>query len=392
MDLLLERPVKKRRVYTPIFVTGFEPQVLANSSALMYSTVTGNATISTSIKRTGGAALKIVSANSIDRVGQNISGSPTVLVKRFGVYFDDLPAGSCIQSTIFVADTVNAQFGYSHLFQQFGVSWDDGGGLQAVGGPTVLADTWYMIDIELDVSTNPWTYRIYAQADGGVRQQVASVTKARAATTISSASLGTHHNNETFTAYFDDWVMSTTKADFPLDYSGVVALRPSDDGTHSPASPDCITDATVTAISGSNKAYQYIDDTAFPTGSGATDLIVQTGAHGMHYVEVVFPDVAFTRVIGVAGVLARNAGSTAGNTAACQFVEANGTKHAIFGKEGSLTNWGDSTLIKYERAIISPSGGWSKGKLDTGVVQFGFSGDASPAARMQALMLEAAVK
>ncbi|MGH7792229.1 MAG: hypothetical protein ACREOB_07920, partial [Thermodesulfobacteriota bacterium] len=71
-------------------------------------------------------------------------------------------------------------------------------------GPTVIADTWYVIEIYVDVSANPWT--------GDWSVDTVAQTQDTAARAADNFNLGVflgNDNGETFTCIYDDVVLWT---------------------------------------------------------------------------------------------------------------------------------------------------------------------------------------
>jgi len=93
-------------------------------------------------------------------------------------------------------------------------------------GPTIVADTWYWIDLKFAISglTHQVDWKV-----GGVTQTVHSQTVTSG--TISALALGDRFTTNTMTCRYDDVVVSTTSGDYPLGDHKVVLLKPDTGGT-----------------------------------------------------------------------------------------------------------------------------------------------------------------
>jgi len=249
-------------------------------------------------------------------------------------------------------------------------------------GVTVVANTWYRVDMKVDVSANPKLYDW--QIDGVAQTQI---SKAEVATILSTLGFGTDIA-QTLTCYYEDAFISVTASDYPIGAGEIKSLSPDADGTHSPATPDCIRGGGVSPalINGGNTAFQYMDDVPFPTGaSPTTDRINQdiTTGHTTHYVEVTFPDIAETVINGVQGELAYGGDSTTANNGATLAVRSDATEITIFAGDMSETS------VFYKSAIVTaPGGGWTQAEVNALKMRLGKSSDITPNPFWQALMFE----
>ena len=89
------------------------------------------------------------------------------------------------------------------------------GSTTEVFGPTVLANTWYLIDFERDSRANPWILTARAMEVGGTWDGTeGNLTAASAASDITGLWIGSNSAGDSYTAYYDDWWLSSQP--FPL--------------------------------------------------------------------------------------------------------------------------------------------------------------------------------
>lgn len=206
-----------------------------------------------------------------------------LIVARFRVRFTSLPsvggsllhlAGNTGTGVLMTGGLISAQ---ANNFSQ---------------GPavSVVAGIVYTIDVKIDRRADPWKTDV--QVNGIPCGQAVSATAAD----ISAQQLviGQQQGlgiSQTMDVLFDDVVVSTTEADYPIGPGFVHPFIPAADGTHNVAGADDfergntgtdITNATTTA-------FQLIDDVPMKSAESATDNIQATAPpNATDYVEVVF--------------------------------------------------------------------------------------------------------
>lgn len=366
---------------TPYWLTGFENGIVSVSGGGLFSSVTGTPAIVTTPVRTGARALEISASAAIVRLRSKLLGTPTVGVFRVYVRFNTLPTADAKVLHIPAATGTYPTLWFKNATGTWAARWADGDAF-VDSGITVVANTWYRVDMKVDVSANPKLYNW--QIDGAAQTQI---SKAGVATTLFALGFGTDIA-QTFTCYYDDAFISLTAADYPIGASEIKSLSPDADGTHNPATPDCIRGggASPALISGGNTAFQYMDDVPFPSGaSPTTDRINQdiTAGHTTHYVEVAFPDISETTINGVMGELAYGGDSTTANNGSTKAVRSDATEIDIYAGDMSETS------VFYKSAIVTaPGGGWTQAEVNALKMRLGYSSGITPNPFWQALMFE----
>jgi hypothetical protein len=120
-----------------------------------------------------------------------------------------LPGASVILAQIGLAAGLWTQLVFISGSNQLRFEFEGGGGAD---GPVVTTDTWYYVELSVDVSANPNV--IAWQVDGSAQT---GANQGQAATSISTISLGTT-NSETMTVRYDDVIVltDTSAITFPI--------------------------------------------------------------------------------------------------------------------------------------------------------------------------------
>lgn len=215
-------------------VTGFEfgttaGWVTGNVGNKIVDTATAGSTVTTSTPRTGTYCLDITASASLqgvewttDTIGTNQNRLRAVFAIRF---VGSLPAGGT--QVAFVDSGNSALIKYDSVGTQLQVQIEGGSNVNA--SSTVVADTWYVVEIYLDTSANPHTLDWWID---GVAQSQA--TSAVAAATIGGGfGLGWPFSSQTFHCRYDDVVIYTDTAAIsgPIGPQKVVLLSVDPAGT-----------------------------------------------------------------------------------------------------------------------------------------------------------------
>lgn len=363
---------------TPIFLTGLEHGSLSASGGGLFDTVTGAPTVDSAIKRTGSYSIRFYkTVAAACSVTKNVSGSPTVLVARFYLYFTTLPSVDCalfrMNSGTYVP-TLRFRLSDSKLIVDF-----SGSGTQA--GPVVTTGQWYRIDFRGNVGTDPRT--IDWQVNGVDQPQATLALAASSFTTVPFGALTTC----TLDAYIDDVVISATSADYPLGPGGVVGLSPNAAGTSNPGT-NVIEDNTGADVDDStNPANVELDDVPLSLN---TDYIKQVAVGTGNYAEVAFADISESVIWGARGILAYMSSDTLGNEGGCIIRDSDGQETTIWGNPTTRADYSESSMFYKSAQVLTPSGGWTQAHVNALRARIGYSNDISPVPYWENLMIEVA--
>lgn len=164
-------------------------------------------------------------------------------------------------------------------------------GFAVNGGVSIASGVSYCIDLKIDRRTNPWV--VDGQVNGvSVPQATASVAADTSAMQFRAGSqqgFGTAH---TMDVLFDDLVISTTEADYPIGPGFVHPFVPTADGTHNIAGAADFQrgNSGTDILNATTTAFQLIDDVPMPSGTvdEADNIRAVAPPNATDYPECVF--------------------------------------------------------------------------------------------------------
>ena len=212
---------------TVAFTCGAECAALAH-----WTSITATATRSTSFYRSGAASIKIAAAGAAAYA--KYTATANMWVVRLAIYFPtSLPAADCTLFELFSTSNNSVGLAFDQTTSKLVVA-EQGLWTTRVPGPVVAADTWYVVDLKFDYTVGCPTINWKV---GGAAQTAYANTGA--AGNWNTASVGQPDTDiralTTYTAYFDDLVISNTAGDYPIADGSVVAGEtwvPATDPTH----------------------------------------------------------------------------------------------------------------------------------------------------------------
>lgn len=367
---------------TPVLITGWEHGVatLVTSGGGLATTLTGSAiSVQSTVKNTGVYALRINPTATITRVDYALA-TPTVGVGRMYIRFASFPTSN----TVFFRWQVSVGNHFGIKFRQADsklVARHLGVGDGNEYATALSLNTWYRIDVKVDISTGSPT--VDFQVDGNaVTQSVFT----QAASTFAAVGVGCS-DNITMDTYYDDLVVSATSGDYPIGAGGTAALVPTADGIHV-AGTNIMEDNAGTDI-GVTTAWDKIN--SIPPSS--TTYIRQASIGTGNYAEVLFEDLSPTHsaVIGAMAVLSYTSASTTTNNGGCIVSKDSfSSQTTVWGASGALSDYSDGSTadLWYKSALIA-------GVVDDTTVnalkaRLGYSSDATPDPYWVDLMIEVA--
>ncbi|MGH7792905.1 MAG: hypothetical protein ACREOB_11390, partial [Thermodesulfobacteriota bacterium] len=273
--------------------TGFEHGV-TNATSLVkgnvgnrfFDSINGTAySIITSPVRNGSRALQLNPSAANAALGwtsDTYGTSQTRLVLHVAIRFPtSLPAADVTLIEFF---NLNSDYGlyFRNSDDKLVLSLD---GVIAFGavGPTVVADTWYVVEIYIDLSANPWT------GDWSVDTVVQ--TQETLAVAASNFNLGVflgNDNSETFTCIYDDVVLWTDTVEitgYPFGKHKVLQLIPDTGGTTAEigtanATGRMVTNSAINATHNSADILAAISEVPPLIGATATGVGQRTSGAG----------------------------------------------------------------------------------------------------------------
>jgi hypothetical protein len=353
-------------------VTGFEHGVVSAVGLGIFSAVAGTATTAdTLVARTGTYSLKVT-----DPVGtaNNVSlafGAPAISVVRVYVRLASLPAANVTELLKLDAAAGNDLIlGYVAATQRLSMRF----GATAVvpAASAAVAGTWYRIDMRLLANTNPRTATW--QIDGVAQTALTDVASAASTLTLR---IGSTVVADTFTANYDDLLISATSADYPVGAGTVVGLRPDGMGTNVNATSFREDDGTVIDATTSTR----LDDSPMTI---LTDYVRQQTIGANDYIELTFADTGTSCVVGVSALLAYHAAGTAANTGKTS-IFSGATERILLNGDMSVTP------LTYASVVVAPaSAPWTPTAVNGLKARIGYSSDVTPNPYWDGLLLEVA--
>jgi hypothetical protein len=304
------------------------------------------------------------------------------------------PAADC--QLLFFPPGSGSVCSLAYVFASNKFSLSIGGGTAQLSTMTVTANAWYRFEFRVNWATNNQCEWAIAEGDGPAVTQT-TATSVQAATSGRWIDFGST-TGFTYTCHYDDWIASTTSADYPLGPIYVLGCKPDSDGTHAVGSGtfNRVTSnggSSVAITNGTTDAWQVVDEWP-PTADsdGADDWVEKTvGAVSTERVEFALenPNVNELDPMAVMALAAfRNDALTTANNIRLALAEG-ATEHGTLIFNATI---GSATTI-YRRMIYTtkPSGGaWTISALSDTRIRLG-STDIDPVPRLKAVMLEVAL-
>jgi hypothetical protein len=261
-------------------------------------------------------------------------------------------------------------------------------GTPVPGTTDIVAGNWYRIDLTYDVSTP--NNKVDWAIDGAPQTRV---TLANGPSTLINEVVWGTTFNDTFTANYDDFMLSQTAANYPLGPGRILGLKPNESDPNQASPPNPPTSLFYDAFSATDErpitADTWMGLTDDPMDQHGRHIAQETNA-GSSYVQIGFaddPNLADC-IRAVAGWMSydpQNLRRDINNGKTSVF---NGSTESVI-YSGSMTY--PSTNIWTRTAMVTPpanAAGWTASDVNGLVGRVGYSTDATPSPWWDALMLE----
>lgn len=360
---------------TPIWLTGFEHGAVSQSGGGLFDSVVTvggtNVTAPAAAARTGAYGLRVQTTDifSFGYARKNTTGA--VRVARLSIQLPALPvpASTDADLALFNASTGSAlKIMYKGSSQKLALTIGTGTPVEMSG--TFSAGTWYSLDIRYNVGTNPRTAEW--QVDG-VAQTAVTSAEATAAN-VSSVQLGADSGTSS-NMYFDDVMVSSTSADYPIGELSIDVLAPNGMGTS--VNPPSFQHEDNSAINATT--YARLKETPM---TSLADYIKQVTANAGRYIEMTFADTTHECIRGVSAVLAYHGAATQANNGKTSIFDGT-TERVVYSGAMNLTALGYKSL-----ALPPVTAPWSQAALNGLLVRVGYSSDNNPLPYWDAVLLE----
>lgn len=371
-------------------VDGFEHGKTGTGTNGAYGGQSGSPTIVTTPVRTGLRSMEIATSAATEDVGYT-GFTATIMATAFYLRFATIPS-----ALVKLLRFLNANgSGYLRINSSGQLSIIAGAGTAVDLGSPLSTNTWYRVVMEYDTSTGTATFR--AKLDNGTE---ATATNAQASANNTECKLGTDAA-VTYTAYFDDWIISITDADYE-EISGtwtahsVESLIPSSDGTHNITTSGDFDSFVGTAFSNATtNGNTFVGHRPLQMLNTADAVIRQELGTTANYMEFGLENLSAgtdspvdVRTYG-AHTEAASAGASLGEM---RLLLADNTEVLTTGSISMINSTEDPGLsvVLRKRMAIRPTGNWDRTKVDGLKVRLGFS-DNAPDVNFIDCMLEVAL-
>jgi hypothetical protein len=364
---------------TIVYSNGFENQAppTANGGGL-YSSVVGTWTIDTSVKHSGGAAIKVAVSSGVAASLKQTKSLPSTVVTQ-SVYLNfgaALPGGTVKINLIGANNSLTVDlpsFSYNPVTGFFLTR--HGTSQSQEDNVTVQTNTWYRIDFKVEITGGNQIINVNVNG-----RTLAQNSYAMSSTNFANVFLGSLRTDHAvaYNVYFDDWIYSVTGSDHPLsganDY-GIEGLLPSADGTHN-AGTNIMEDQAGNDI-GAVTAYNKINSVP----PDVTTYIRQAAIGASNYAEVLFADIsaAHSGIHCACAILAYTSETTTSNKAACIVSKDNfASSTEVWGTPSATLDYSDGATnnLFYKTAPIA--GAVDDTTVNNLKARMGYSGDATP--------------
>ena len=213
-----------------LFTSGFELQSTTAGVELSSSGIIGdpNEGISTSIKRSGAASLRIAPVNHFSWAGHVFKAavSSTRAFMRVYIYITTMPTGAGTQCEILSAWDSGAAARKAHIrLATTGALqlYNTAGTQIGSDSKTLSTGIWYMV--ELDVEAGTGVAKLTARLDGVVFATTTSTTVEN----FNACYLGAPNAASSFDICYDDWAINDSSGSFQNEFPGpgsIICLRP----------------------------------------------------------------------------------------------------------------------------------------------------------------------
>lgn len=333
------------------------------------------ASIDGTVARTGGYSLKVAAANAAGNANYFVTPTRATQVVRFALRLNTLPAANVAQLLSMTAGGGGSlHLRYVAASQKLAVAITGATGgtpVVANANTTVTAGAWQVVEIRYAVGTTT-----HAAAWQINEADQPGATVAGTATAISQTYFGTRVA-DTFTAHYDDILMSNDGTQYPLGDGRVRTLSPDGMGTHSGAAS--FQDNDGTAIDAAS--WQRLDEVPLNT---TTDFIQQVTAGGTSYAEITLANTTETCIRSAHGYVSIHSASSNQSNVAKVSIFDGATESVV--KSGSFA--ANNTLSRDGAKPLTPASTWTQAAVNGLVARFGYSTDVAPIPILDGVLVE----
>jgi hypothetical protein len=396
-----------------IFLTGFEfgthggmdnANVAAGSSGNPLGINSGSGGAGTGIlvqsssARNGGYGLRLVASAAARSVEFGLYGG----VDRFVTAFNIRPVSATGEATmayIVASNGVRFELIYDASTEKFGTAWSSVGTVSWQTGTTPL-NTWAWVEMRVRASSTTWRADWLIETGTGDGHQTPPADLSAGVTPSTFRLVLGSLLTETFTADYDDLILSRYPAAYPLGPHEVRRLVPETTGATVSGTAANFNQFTNngTLAAFTTGAGALLDEVP-PTVSASSDGVVQVAVGASDYMNFPMANLTLDPNEIIAGVRAVASlwGGTGSGTGTLGFRGHDGTAETTFVAASESFDPDSLTAIsgtypRWYQGMWGVGSAWTQTKLNAAALRVGFSTDATPDMGVSALYLEVATR
>ncbi|HEV2812796.1 MAG TPA: hypothetical protein VGW10_06030 [Solirubrobacteraceae bacterium] len=337
---------------TPTYLTGWESgRKGAHADVFVGFGSAAGSTVQSTVVRSGAYALKSSPAGAAAYMGWFSQALPASTTVRFALRFETLPTAN-VQELFAARATGSAILRYVAASQTLTFALAGTATVTSASSVALVEDQWYVIDLKYDPSAA--TQQLAWSLDGVAQP---SVSTAGTVSGISEFQFGTKVA-DTYNAYFDDVMLTSSASHYPLGDGRVYALAPDGMGDLTAAGTSFVNDDGF-ALNASS--WQRLDESPLST---FTDYIAQT-VQNTNYAEITFANTTETCIRAAAGYITFH--TLTSRVSNAKFLVYDGTTPSTI-RDGTFTH----TTGRDTAKPITPATTWSQSALNGLTGRFGF--------------------
>jgi len=354
------------------------------------------------VGRTGTYCLEISSSAATEAAvfdSGSMSAPGARMVHGFAIRFPtSLPAAN-VQLVFYLtsdaSDDIALTFRSSDsklVMQKGGIN---GGTTLAVSASAVAANTWYWIDVDVNVAASTWTGDFKVNGTSAVGQFTQT---GKSAQTFVSLNLGSPQTAQTATFRFDDSIVSFTGADYPLGDHHVEQLIPDTGGTATEigtanATARFTANGTLDSTFNSANILAALSEVPATIGASASGIHQRTSG-ATNAAEIPMTTYTLVGAETISGVRVVTLGWAATTTAAFMGLRSfNGTTETILQAGTVDPNFDASTTAPAWLCKMATAADFdTQSELNAMTLRLGYSTDVNPVIGYHAVYAEVAVK
>lgn len=358
----------------PSYLTGWEAgRKGAHADVFAGFGTAANTSVQTAVTRSGSYALRAAPAAGSAYMSWTNTALPTSTTVRFAVRFETLPAANV--SEVFAVRTAGAPgaiLRFVKATNTFTFALVGSSTVTSASTVALSAGRWYVIDVQYSVSASP--HQLAWRLDGVAQP---SVSVASTASQVYETQFGSK-TTDSYTAYYDDVMLTASATHYPLGDGRVYALKPDGMGNLAPAGSNFAGDDGLAIDSTS---WQRLDESPM---TAFTDYIAQTAINTTSYAEITFADTTETCIRAASGYMTFH--TLTSRTSNAKFLVYDGAAASTI-RDGDFNHTTGRDVTK----PITPATTWTRSALNGLLGRFGYwSGGASnsPSPLLDAALIE----